>query len=297
MAAKKTTERKKGRQTKSKSKRVTPTQLILPQRLNSMTDMVIPVDRCLSNMNHRLYPQGRVYNVKVDMPTSSGNAHKVYALVDTWFLRAAYKYARRTYNLAVKDELESLDESQVAKWRDFRITSPLPINGSRCTTMLNGAATMHDVPIGEYKLSEVEDTAGIMKRFGLSPDGPTNYNILTQYSRTFNESQSPSTVTLDSAYGDLPNMVKSFAQVEDLQEDGDFPPYDANGLLETATWVQVGTLDNNVGSAKGITSTGYFPAPLGMVRIISASPPADSGVGVTITAQKGGYKGVNSTTL
>ena len=294
MAAKKT---QKPRSKSGKNKRVTPTQLVLPQRFNSITDMVIPVDRCLSNMNHRLYPQGRIYNVKVDMPTSSGNAHKVYALVDTWFLRAAYKYARRTYNLAVKEELESLDASQVAKWRDFRITSPLPINANRCVTMANSASTLTDVPVGEYSLSEVEDTAGLMKRFGLSADGPTTYNILTQYSRTFNESQSPSTVTVDSAYGDLPNMVKSFAQVEDLQEDGDLPPYDANGLMEGATWVQVGTLDNNVGDAKGITSTGYFPAPLGMVRIISASLPSDTGVAVTITAQRGEYKGVKSSAL
>lgn len=297
MAAKKTNLKKTKRVQSKRSKKVVPTQLILPQRLNSITDMVIPVDRNLSNMNHRLYQQGRIYNVKVGIPTSSGNSHKVFALVDTWFLRAAYRYARRTYNLAVKEELESLDSSQVAKWRDFRITSPLPINASRCATMANTAATLTDVPLGEYSLSEVEDTAGLMKRFGLSPDGPTTYNILTQYSRTFNESQSPSTVTVDSAYGDLPNMVKSFAQVEDLQEDGDMPPYDANGLMEGATWVQVGTLDNNVTGAKGISSTGYFPAPLGMVRIISASAPSDTGIAVTITVQKGDYKGVNASSI
>lgn len=294
---------KKSAARKPKAKRMTkkevPCQRMLPQRLSGGgTDYMIPVDRNLSNFNHRLYEQGRNYSTRVHVPIYSGLACKVYALADTWFTHAAVRFARENYLSATKIDRDSLESQQLARWADFRVDSGLPINNSRGSHLSNVGITDVDVPLGEYLFSEVEDAGGLMKRFTITTPGPNDYNIMTEYSQTFNAGQDPSDPTTLTAYGDLPNMVKSLQQITDLQTTGDLPPYDKTFLMDSNLWVLVDSLDpSGPSNAMGHISTKFFNAPLGMVRCVFSGIPSETGVNLILECQKGDYKGVKADIL
>lgn len=298
-----TPKRGKSKQMKKRN----PTQLIYPiaAATGSSSEMIVQIDKLASNSNHRLYRQGRVYHAKVgyDANTLGGaQAVDVYVLADTWFLSNAYKMAQRTFNLATKEERESLAPENKARWYDFRIKDGV--------TGASRARVIHMAPSGvgqalsqgEYDYSRVQDQAGNMRDFTLGTAIPTSsYNILQEYGNTFNEQEDPTVPVTTSPYPDLPNMVKSTQEYLDLQEDGSLPPYDAAGVQDNQMWVKVGTISAGAytsSTSSTLTTTNVFKAPLGMIRLrFSNGTFSDASDALHVIASAGNYRGLKAERL
>lgn len=266
--------------------------------VDGATDVVVEGSHMLSIANHRLYRQGRQYQLKIDVdPGSMGGSMssiEVYALVPTWWLHRAWKMAKQTWLDATKLERSALKTQQMARWHDFRISSGLSSTSNVAQMAQSGV--LFNLPGGEYTYSQVETTGGAMKFFSLGTANTLNYNIIEEYSDSFNESQNPTTVITQGPYDDLPNQVKSSQEYQDLQEKGDLPPYAADTLPQ-AVWVKVKELSQTLGLSNTL-STGYFTAPLGMVRLrtIGGGFTATS-TGLSIEAKPGSYSGVDAITM
>lgn len=282
-----------------KSKKMSHTQRKLNLRfVDGVSDVVVEGSHMLSVANHRLYRQGRQYELKVDIDAGgaggSMSAIEVFALVPTWWLHRAWKMAKANYMKATKLERDALKPIQQAKWDDFRVLPGLTSTSN--VAQRNAAGILSDLPTGEYEYSRIENTAGVMKFFTLGSSSATHYNIIEEYSDSFNESQSPTTTITQGPYDDLPNQVKSDQEFQDLQARGDIPPY-AQDTLPTHVWVKIAELSQQLGQSNRL-STGWFTAPLGMVRIRSIGGAyLNTNTGTTLEAKAGTYNGVHAPTM
>lgn len=279
-----------------KTKRKVATQRKMNLRfVDGTTDVVVEGSHMLSVANHRLYRQGRQYELKVDIDVGgaggSMSAVEVFALVPTWWLHRAWKMAKANYMKATKLERDALKPVQRAKWDDFRVLPGL--TSTSTVAQRDASGVLFDLNNGEYTYSRIENDAGVMKQFTLGAASATKYNIIGEYSDSFNVSQSPTTVISDGPYDDLPNQVKSDQEYQDLQEFGDLPPYDAENL-PTSVWVKVVELSQQLGASNRL-STGWFSAPLGMVRLRAIGGAyLNTNTGTTLEAKEGTYNGVHA---
>ncbi len=283
---------------------------------------VIQVDRCLNNINRRLYRQHKVYRCKVSLsninelvtPSPTGLPVRVYALRNTWAVRKAISLAKDIYDEAVKEERAVVGSS---RWHDFRIQTqangfsspnifPLAINATGKRLLTEG--TTAD---GEYEISAVEttDAAGApqSKTFNLlSTSSAATYSIFDEYQKMGpSTSETPLFVSqggYDRATGD------SFEDdnVQDLLNKGNLPPYDAGSLrlgdANGGAFVQVGQIGRTVNDSTGSLrlSTDYFDAPLGLIVVTNAPlafAAADGLVAldqnsIEVEVAAGDYKGV-----
>lgn len=281
-----------------------PVQSVFPIAAGtaSSSEMIVQIDKLASNSNHRLYRQGRVYHAQVayDANTLGGaQAVDVYVLADTWFLANAWKMAQRTFNLATKEERESLAKENMARWYDFRVKDGVTGASTARVIHMAPSGVGQALSQGEYDYSRVQDSLGNMRDFTLGLAVPTaSYNILEEYGNTFNEQESPDTPVTVSPYPDLPNLVKSTQEFLDLQEDGSLPPYDAAGIQDNSMWVKVGTISAGAytsSTSSTLTKTNVFKAPLGMIRLrFSNGTFSDSSDSLQVIASTGGYRGLKA---
>lgn len=267
------------------------------------TNHVVDVGRCLSRVNHRLYRQGKTYQVKIDIDNRAAAASgpsqiEVYALADTWYVQKAWQLARATYERTMADERAVMSSQQIARWEDFRVSSGIAsavdVNPLQYASDLTGAANT----AGETLDSEITAADGNARTFGwgLQGGGSSTYGILEQYNRTGTTDGAPSTVDVDKAYSDADEDVDE-AAMDDLADRGNLPPYNPTDF-STNVWVKVATLDNSEsgispGASGGHSrmSTGFFNAPCGLVVLKTNIAHTIAGE-VSLTAKKGDYKGV-----
>lgn len=252
----------------------------------------LDVGRNLSVVNHRLYRQGKTYQVKIDMdPKEAGpnTRYEIYTLVDTWYLQKAWQLARAVYLENTAAERGVMSQQQIARWEDFRVSSGLDGGGiitpRRYSSTLAGAADTS----GEFELSEITLADGVTKRF--FSWGATAGNILgmlEEYDKSGNTDGAPSTISAAKAYAGTEGDVQE-ATMDDLAGKGNLPPYDASNF-NARVWMKVGALDSTAGGQK--LSTGYFNAPCGFVAILPATPSDPIDGRLTLEVKAGQYKGV-----
>lgn len=266
---------------------------------------------CLSKLNHRLYRQGRQYTVKVDAHNDtfvSDESYDVFALMPSWSLRSAWRMAKKAYDQAMKDELETLSPANVARWRDFRVGSGIRIlttdtdalaNGGTAPTQYrlgntNSAAASIAFTAGEYNLSYAHNLeTGVNMNWWLAQGNATNFGIMEEYSLSRNESASPETVISTMPYEALLAEGED-ADYEEVQANGNEPPYNAN-VFPNNIWVRVGVLAKDTESSR--MTTGFFPAPLGIVAVRPSKDTGNTGTEVSITVKEGDYHGVHAPSM
>ncbi len=264
--------------------------------------MVLDVARQLSVVNHRLYRQGKTYQVKIDLDNreaATGAAQfEVYALCDTWYVQKAWQLARARYLMNTADERAVMSEQQIARWEDFRVTAGISpaatIVPYRYNPSLSGAVDTS----GEFLDTEITLADGTTSRsftWGNAPSA-SEFGILLEYDKSGGTDPSPATSSGPKAYVGTEGDVTEATQ-DHLQEKGDLPPYN-NTNFNTAVWVKVATLDNSVAAGPGVAgghsrmSTGFFNAPCGLV-VIKPSLAGDTLNGkLSMTVKAGDYKGV-----
>ncbi|MDB4304151.1 hypothetical protein N9934_05125, partial [Desulfosarcina sp.] len=231
-----------------------------PAPANSYVD----VPAVLSQTNHRLYRQGRVYecSVTIDSNVADNTSVDVYALADSWMVQKAWQMAKSVYDMAMVEEKEMLN-GRIARWNDFRVLNGLSgFGGLNAVNFLKRTLASTPLTVGEFETSIVKDQAGTVKAFSWGDPNSTTYSIIEEYDASGNTDVDPTNPATGAYNGLLPNLDATAA--ESLQADGNNPPYDANDIGQ-AIWVKVGTLHLSAGRQR--LSTGFFPAPCGIIAM------------------------------
>jgi len=264
---------------------------------------ICEVNKGLSALNRRLYRQNRVYRVKLDLIGEQPRKVDVFRLKNSFMLHQGYKLAMEEWEKSYRDAKDVTRESSVGRWRDFRIDTTAFLGDSKLNPLqlapqgpkvLSGPAI-----IDEWRTSLSYTTAGVAKDFGLREDSNT-YGIIHEWAKKGNVQPSPQTDTGAAAYVDLTADLDD-QEVENLQQDGNLPPYDADNGMPDAMLEYVGTIyTDSDGNSK--RSTGFFDAPLGAIylwgngsnvaNIYQADDPTTQTYMFNVVAQKGDYKGV-----
>jgi len=292
---------KKTRSSKKVSKHYPVQRIIRPWEITAgAVAHIVRGDKLLSNVNHRLYRQSRVYEMKVtiepDWTDRGVQSMNVYALADTWINQKAYQMAYKTFQENSKEELEQLGAS-AARWNDFRVDHGLPIGATNFSETKayqfepNGGPPGGDkvfIDEGEYLNSQITNAAGTTQTFRWTGSSTNGWNIIDQYDLTGNTDASPTVAPAEVAYDGLTDELDD-NQMSHLSNHGNLPPY-AETDLPNACWVLVGVI--SAGSPNTIrSSTGFFKAPCGLVLLEGLSPVID---GIEIEFKKGDYKGVSA---
>ena len=267
----------------------------------------IRVDRELSGQNRRLYRQSRVYRTKVNLPGDrQGSTVKldVYKLRDSFMLQRGYGLAMEEWNKSYSMADDVVKDSVRARWRDFRISIRPHVGdllAESYTLSANGTGTdATTVVVDEYELATAYDpTTGAAKSFGIG--GPGNFDIILEYNKEGKVQSEPSAATTEAAYEELnANLVD--ASVNNLQQSGNTPPYDADSTLPGEVLEYVGTIYRDSDGNEKLT-TGFFDAPLGAVFVFGTGASfVDSiqlngkvaPISCEIEVQAGDYKGVKA---
>lgn len=257
---------------------------------------IVEAGRFLSESNHRLYRQSRVYKAKINAiePPTSGRTVSVYVLRDTWMLQKSYQMAKDAFDKNMSEERDGISTTNEARWQDFRIDlsptstitatalTPLAVNN----TNFNGGTALSN---GEFVNTLTYDESGTGKRFGLY-SASSVWGIMQEYDKTADVDSTPSNGVSGSdtnAYGGLDNDNQQSAR-DHLQSAGNAPPYDPNDLGGSYMFRKVATLGGTSdGNAK--MTTGFFDAPLGAIYIVSQGWNQD----LELEVATGDYKGVH----
>lgn len=262
----------------------------------------LDVARQLSVCNHRLYRQGKTYQIKIDLDNRADVAagpaqYDVYALTDTWYVQKAWQLARAQYLRTTADERANMSRQQIARWEDFRVNSGVGSAAVIVPHQYSPTLTGVDNTDGEFGSSIITLEDGTTQRsftWGNAPSA-SEYGILLEYDKSGNTDNSPSSISGTKAYSGTEGMNE--AQMDELAANGDTPPYNAASFTQNV-WVKVATLDNsgtgNPGDANhSRMSTGFFNAPCGLVVIVPSIAHRLAGE-LSMTVKAGKYKGTSA---
>lgn len=257
---------------------------------------VCDIGKLLSQVNHRLYRQGKTYQVKVDLATQEidTGTYEVYALVDTWYIQKAWQLARATYEEAMADERAQMGEDMAARWEDFRVNSGVTGGYNTHAWRWNNDGTGALDSAGEFLESRVTLPDGSTQRsFTWGVTGSNTLGMLTEYDKVNNTQANQ--VTTDLAYSEIGADVQELA-ADDLKDRGRDPPYSAL-TFNSRVWVRIAVLNNSLNSAgqsnqTNKLSTGFFNAPCGLVLVKTPTPNTALNGQLSITTKAGKYKGV-----
>lgn len=256
----------------------------------------------LSQVNHRLYRQGRMYMVRVGFAQgSTTGALNVTALQNCWTVRKAWKAGLTAYNAATRDDRA---RSGQGRWKDFRVhMDKTQYEGGGVTSytwaqpegITLGTADMYQTKV--YSQAEPGD-GNLLEFHVIGTDSTANRNtdstgslgLLTNYdamdSVVVDDPPNPTGST--AAYQDLDNSVGDDTQGDRMLAEGDFPPYNPVALQHQYQSFEM----NTVASEGNPHMTPYFAAPLGLLKVSGFG--ADGTIPIVLEVMTGGYKGVLS---
>ena len=261
---------------------------------------IVQVDQHLSQLNRRLYRQGRCYSVKVDLQSglADNTQYTVYALANTWMLKKAWQAAFENYLNQTKEERATF-KGNLARWNDFRLnlTGSYSGAGSLVAALVDSSGAETPLIDGEFLVSRIADDAGTTRFYGLGASASgTTFDILGEFDNLGRASREPSAGTGTVAYGATDTDLQD-AEITDVTDVGNSPPYAENDSHSANPWRKVGVLHSDTGGQR--LTTGYFDAPLGIVVIVgtAAHKIVSAGTELSVEVKAGDYKGVHSTAM
>lgn len=257
---------------------------------------VIDTARCLSVTNRRLYRFGRYYQSKIDLrPDQTGLTIEVFALRDDWAVQKAFQMAYKQYLDNTKEERANLSSKQLARWEDFRIEHGLTLSVNEARPAFHDPAGSLDVlSDGEFQLSNVVDGGNILHTFTWGAGSTNKYGILEEYDRTGDTQASSSSPTATMPYSGM-NLELDQVMHDNLQDDGNLPPYSATGVNSNSPWVRIAVLGSGTAGEQKL-STGFFTAPCGLILVKGYSNDAEPAA-LSIEVKAGDYKGVHAPSM
>ena len=261
-----------------------------PVNLNGIID----VPRLMSQVNHRLYRQSRVYetSVTVDADLPDATTIEVFALADSWWTMKALQLAKAAWDESNAEELKMLGGKK-ARWSDFRVlhgvASPEELVARQFASNLNPV----QFTAGEFTPSRVVDQAGVTREFTwANTPAADEYSIYAEYDRSGNTDVDPTTPATGPYTGLLPNLEADAAAA--LQQVGNEPPYNAT-QYPSGIWIKIATL--HLGAGRQRLSTGFFNAPCGLVVLKNYGTAGIGNLDVQVEVKKGDYKGISAKSM
>ena len=169
---------------------------------------IIDVPKLLSQVNHRLYRQSRIYevNVTIDADVADGTSIEVFALADSWWTMKALQLAKTAWDESNAEEKKMLN-GRLARWNDFRVLhgvdNPEPLIARQFASNLNPVGFL----AGEFTPSRVVDQAGVTREFTwANTPAADEYSIYDEYDASGNTDTDPTTAASGPYTGLLPNL-------------------------------------------------------------------------------------------
>ena len=289
--------RRKGSRKRSKTEKLAtmPTQrtIALTAGEASQTQGVIHVSRLLSQMNSRMYRQGRTYDVQFQMSQPIADEYQdfhFYTLPNTWFTHGAIRHAFKQWRATLQDELTHTG-GKTSKWLDFSIrpdADGAPQSNIFYPNFWDGNSWAAVSTGYEQDFTSVTDSDGDEMQFkvGGTEDktGAGNYNILLEFARHL-MSRRPDDSS-ESGPQSYEGLQVGLDQLDDILEVGDIPPYDEDfGMWHGGADADADTrlvLQDSLYTSKTVGNSGdtpvtgsrlvtrQFTAPLGLVFIESS---------------------------
>ena len=253
--------------------------------------------KLLSRHNHRLYRQGRLYNIRLGVDMDVNGVYEVYALRPDWMVMKGWQKAFEAFMNNSKEEMRSIGKLK-GRWQDFR-TGQLSLIGSQgdwegtMRGVAQATTTLLSITSGEFDASEVHTEAGTKLTFSWTEPGSASIlNILKEYDKMGNTNLAPTDSVPSLAYAGLDDDNQG-NQGDHLIRSGDEPPYDRTGIEADTPLIKIATIGQ---VAPGIAqlSTGFFDAPCGLfiVRRVSGEAYNTTQANFYLEAKSGSYKGV-----
>ena len=228
----------------------------------------------LSTTNHRLYRQGRTYHADVIATPqfAAGGQILVQSIAPTWMNKNAWQLAFKKWREST--EHERGNGIKAGRWNDFRIYFDASHAGTPSITN------------GEYQYTTAHDTgtssgARQFQMFGASSSA--RWGLVEEYNALRDtDTDTPPAGAGNMPYGTLLAELDS-QQADQIQEEGDQPPYDSVDLAQT---IQRHDLQSPLSS--NLYRTGVMQVPCGLLKITS-----DGGI-FQIKVKSGKYKGVHA---
>lgn len=193
----------------------------------------IDASAVLGRANQRLYRQGMVYSLAVsyqgNTPALGGNRAQVEVatLPNNWAIRRAHQTARAAWMESTKEERAA--GIKAGRWNDFRVFLDNTHTGANNLNTPFGSAGLGT---GEILFTDAEkaDGSGSLEFHFIGPGSATRYGMLAQYdSLRDTDVDTPPAGASTMAYQELnTNLVNT--QANQLQEEGDNPPYDPDNM-------------------------------------------------------------------
>ncbi len=293
--------------------------------INSAKMLRFDTPGLLSQMNSKLYRQGRNYSVRLNIvqpQTRTRTEYKIFTLPNTWFTHGAIKHAFKNYKAAMQDEL-SQTGGKHARWHDFRIklTDPDGTDGEADAVVWTGGNWLTGPTVGDSGDSSVTNSAGTSISFHVVGDISNSYNILQQYALYLNSRRTPAADFAGPT--SYEGMFEGADDLDKLMELGDQPPYsidylglwdanedgtlsDASTALSYQDTIYIGRgndSDDTSTSASGSkVISKVFDAPLGIVYVHTSQTDflytdGEGGPELALEAMPGNYKGVKSSPI
>ncbi len=274
--------------------------------VNSDGTRYVDVARLLSQANHRLYRQGRMYMIRVGFHQPGHNVGAtVSALPNTWMTRKAWKSGRDAYLKAMRDSGVKLR----GRWNDFRVNfDQAQYNGAGTvpyTFVTLGGASITGI---DTRLTQIAGDSGSSEGssagvYQFHFNGDTTFNdrdgatgsfgLINEYDKEQDtEEDQPQHSGLQGSFDEL-NLDSQMAQAnrELSVETGDNPPYDPDTLenARTVDYAMIQQAEDSVGPV-----TPWIAAPAGLLKITSLGSDALGSNDMYVEVMSGTYKGVMS---
>lgn len=241
----------------------------------------------LSKENHRLYRQGMVYHVRIQLTNdNTTGARNLQVVKNTWAIRKAWGLAKQSWWDSTAEERES--GIRPGRWNDFKVF----MEAAHTVANTVGPVTAAD---GEWNYTNAADvdTGALLQFHLLGAGGGGRFGILREYDEM--RDQDVDTPAAAAAFMPYSQLVgeRSSAQAEQLQEEGDNPPYSAadleNGPGQLLTYYMHSP---STGGGDWVTNTqGYIPVPCGLIKLDTSLEVTAS---LRIDFKPGKYKGVHA---
>ena len=258
------------------------------------TEILVDVSKCLSAINRRLYRQGRVYHVRIDLqtPAADGVGANLKKLPNTWMMKKAWELAKQE-----REDQLSVSNRPRGRWDDFRVGWDKDYQTGIAPSLGDFSGTY---TIDESNISKAHDSTDSVDNgfvvFGAARNTTDNlWGILEQYDLTGNVlSNQPAGQLTTGAYVDTQpdsGLAEAAGDLAALQ--GDNPPYDADGIVgaDDTGSVMIPSLSQSSSGNGSARNHLFTELPLGLLKIENAT---SSGIAYIFTVMSGNYKGVKA---
>ena len=264
------------------------------------TVQYIDTAKLLSQVNHRLYRQQKMYCVRVGILGDSTDTQRIQvkAAPNTWMVRKALKLSRQAYNDAMRKSGANLR----GRWNDFRVKyNVTQYTGNTNFDDAQGVSTTDSENLLSLVAGDSGTAEGSSAQFyGFHIIGNTDgtnvgsatasYGSVYEYSNwqdtDQDEPQDSGTISPYSALSH--DAQQASANVELLVEDGDAPPYNPTSLQvqEQEYWA---SMLANTARNPASSVTPWIVAPAGLLTVTNYD---NTGNDIYIEVMAGKYKGV-----